>query len=75
MVVEARDCRCSIEVQLSGHTVQVGQSHMNTAHRDHTGFKEVDVTVIVTRNLKGTHKEKQLCQISSNTYVNVTFHP
>lgn len=51
MEVEARDCRSSINAELFGHTVQVGQSEVNTAHRQHTGLKQVDVSEVVTGNL------------------------
>lgn len=52
MEVEARDCRSGIDAELLGHTVQVGQSEVNTAHRQHGGLKQVDVPVVVTGNLK-----------------------
>lgn len=52
MEVKARDCRSSINAELLGHTVQVGQSEVNTAHRQHGGLKQVDVPVVVTGNLK-----------------------
>lgn len=52
MEVKARDCRSSINAELLGHTMQVGQSEMNTAHRQHGGLKQVDVPVVVTGNLK-----------------------
>lgn len=50
--VEARDCRSSVDAELLGHAVQVGQSEVNTAHRQHGGLKQVDVPVVVTGNLK-----------------------
>lgn len=52
MEVEACDCRSSIDAELLGHTVKVGQSEVNAAHRQHTGLKQVDVPVVVTGNLK-----------------------
>lgn len=52
MEVEARDGRSSIDAELLGHAVQVGQSDVNTAHRKHTGLKQVDVPKVVTGNLK-----------------------
>lgn len=52
MEVEARNCRSSIDAELLGHTVQVGQSEVNTTHRQHRGLKQVDVSVVVTGNLK-----------------------
>lgn len=57
VVVESCDCRRSIQVQLPCHAVQVGQPQVNAAHRDHTGFKQVDVTVIITGDLNGTQRE------------------
>lgn len=52
MEVEARDRGSSIDGELLGHAVQVGQSEVSTAHRQHTGLKQVDVPVVVTGNLK-----------------------
>lgn len=56
MEVETCDCRRCINVQFPGHAVQVGQPDMNTAHRQHTGFKQVDITVVITWDLRKTYK-------------------
>lgn len=56
MEVKACNCGGGVEVQLPGHAVQVGQLEVNTAHRQHTGLKEVDITVVITGNLKETEK-------------------
>lgn len=56
MEVETCDCRRCVNVQFPGHTVQVGQPDMNTAHRQHTGFKQVDITVVITWDLRKTYK-------------------
>lgn len=49
--VKACDCRGSIDAELLGHTVQIGQSEVDTAHRQHGGLEQVDVPVVVTGNL------------------------
>lgn len=58
VVVEACDRRGGIQVQLPGHAVQVGQSQVNAAHRDHAGFKKVHVPVIVTGDLGRTGRKR-----------------
>lgn len=58
VVVEACDRRGSVQVQLPGHTVQVGQSQVNAAHRDHAGFKKVHVAVIITWDLSGKGRKR-----------------
>lgn len=50
--VEARDRRSSIDAELLGHAVQVGQPEVDTAHRQHGGLEQVDVPKVVTGNLK-----------------------
>lgn len=60
MEVKACNRGGGVEAQLPGHTVQVGQLEVNTAHRQHTGLKEVDITVVVTGNLKETDTENML---------------
>ena len=57
MEVEARDGRSGVHVQLPGHAVQVGQPEVDTAHRQHAGLKQVDVTVVVPGNLKGADRD------------------
>lgn len=52
MEVEACHRRGSIDAELLGHAVQVGQSEVSTAHRQHTGLKQVDIPIVVTGNLK-----------------------
>jgi len=58
MVVKACDCRCSVKVEFLGNAVQIGQPDVNTAHRYHAGFKQVDVTVFVTRDLRRTDNRR-----------------
>lgn len=52
MEVEACHCRGSIDAELLGYAVQVGQSEVSTAHRQHTGLEQVDIPIVVTGNLK-----------------------
>lgn len=52
MEVKACHRRGSIDAELLGHAVQVGQSEVSTAHRQHTGLEQVDVPIVVAGNLK-----------------------
>lgn len=57
MEVEARDRRSGVDAELLGHAVQVGQSEVDTAHRQHGGLEQVDVPVVVPGNLEAEGRD------------------
>ena len=53
MEVKAGDGRSTVHLQLLGHSVQVGQAQVDTAHWQHAGLEQVHVPIVVTRHLVG----------------------
>lgn len=52
MEVEASDGLDTVDVQLTGHTVQVGQIQLDTADRHHAGQEEVHVPKFIPGDLR-----------------------
>lgn len=50
--IEASDGLHAVDAQLAGHTVQVGQVHLDTADRHHAGQEEIHVPKLIPRHLQ-----------------------
>lgn len=72
MVVKPCNGRYGVEVKLPGHAVQVGQPEMKAAHRQHARFEQVDVPVLVPRNLRRT--DESLTFLIHFTRVNICIY-
>lgn len=52
MEIEASDGLDTVDVQLAGHTVQIGQVQLDTADRHHAGQEEVHVPKFIPGDLR-----------------------
>lgn len=51
MEVEASDGRDTVDVQLAGHALQIGQMQLDAANRHHAGPEEVHVPELIPGHL------------------------
>lgn len=53
MEIEAGDGLGTVDVQLTGHSVQVGQMQLDTTDRHHAGQEEVHIPKFIPGDLQG----------------------
>lgn len=52
MEIEASDGLHTVDAQLAGHTVQVGQVHLDTTDRHHAGQEKIHIPKLIPRYLQ-----------------------